>query len=290
MSDFVSVAMSGLSYGAVFALAAVGFLIIYKGTGVINLAQGDLITMSAYVMIWSSTLVGMPWFVAVLASFVVMFCSGMLLERVVVAPLRSRNVVVSVVATLGASLVIQAGLNRWQGAQPKVVPSPFSDKTFAVGSATIQVQQVVLIVATVLILLLVLWGFHRTAIGRDLRALASDRETATLYGVPVARLSMASWGLGASLAAVAGVLAGPIAPVDLNYGFALMFGAFGAVMLGGFGSIVGAAIAAAIIGLSRALLGFYILEDYAVLVPHLVIILVIALRPMGLFGRAEERL
>ena len=290
MSEFIPIAMSGLSYGAVFALAAVGFLLIYKGTGVINLAQGDLITMAAYVQIWAATLVGLPWPVAVVATLVIMFGAGVVLERVAVAPLRSRNVAVSVVATLGASLVIQAALNFWQGSQPKTVPSPFADVTVDVAGARVQVQQIVLIVVTGLVVAAVVWVFTRTRLGRDLRALAGDRETATLYGVPVKRLSMLSWGLGAALAGLAGILAGPITPVDLVYGYALMFGAFGAVMLGGFGSIVGAAIAAVVLGLGRSLLGFYVLDDYAVLVPYVAIILVIALRPRGLFGRAEERL
>ena len=290
MSDVIPVLMSGLSYGAVFALTAVGFLLIYKGTGVINFAQGDLVTMGAYVLIWSATLVGLPWILAAAATLAIMFLSGVIIERVAVAPLRSRHVAVSVVATLGAALIIQAALIRWQGAQAKTVPSPLANKTLAVGGTHIQIQQVVLIAVTVVIVLGLIWIFQKTALGRDLRALADDRETAALYGVPVARLSMLSWGMAALLAGVGGILAGPISPIDIAFGYSLMFGAFGAAMLGGFGSIAGAAISAGLIGVSRSVLDFYVIHDYAVLVPYVIIIAVIAFRPMGLFGRAEARL
>jgi branched-chain amino acid transport system permease protein len=290
IADFIVLVVAGLTQAAIFTLTAMGFLLIYRGTGVVNFAQGDLITLGAYIAIWASTTLKLPWAGVLLLTVVAMFGVGVLLERTAVAPLRTRSLQVSVVATLGASYIIQTVIVHWQGSVPKNVPSPLANRVVVVFGAHLQWLGLLVIAVAALIVVCLTLVFSRTNLGRNFRAMASDRSTATLYGVPVVRLSMLAWGTAAALAGLAGVLAGPLVPIDVTFGYDLMFGAFGAAMLGGFGSVAGAAVGAVVIGLATSLLGHYFLKDYSTVIPFVLIIVVIAVRPMGFFGRAESRL
>jgi len=131
--------------------------------------------------------------------------------------------------------------------------------------------------------------FNRTSFGRQLRALASDRTAAELYGVDATKIGIAAWGLSAGLAALAGILVAPLATLDLNFGFTIMIAAFAASVIGGFGNLWGACLGAVLVGALQYLVGGYVLQDYAVVLPYVVMLGLLALRPQGMLGRAEAR-
>jgi branched-chain amino acid transport system permease protein len=291
MSKFVALLASGLAEGAIVALAAVGFLLIYKATGVINFAQGDLITLGAYVAIWATQDLGFELVPGYLFTLVIMFAVGIVLERLAYAPLRGRSVHVVVIATLGAALVLRAFIGLWQGTTPKFLESPVEGEVVELFGANIAYQRVVIIVVTALVVLVTIAVFQWTQFGRELRATAVDRETARLYGVPVTRLSMTAFGLSAALAGLAGILIAPLGSVDLTLGFNVMIAGFAAAIFGGFGSIGGVAIGGFAFGMVEQVFGGYVLRDYKATFPFILMILVIALRPRGVFTRgAGQRL
>lgn len=285
MERFVALLASGVAEGAIVSLAALGFLLIYKATGVINFAQGDMITLGAYLAIWASVDLHLPIVAAYAVAVGLMFLIGVVLERVAYAPLRGRSIHVVVISTLGAAIATRTLLGIWQGAEPKHLRSPASGKVLHLAGAAIAYQRVVIVTVTVVVVTVLLWMFHRTGFGRQLRAVAADREVARLYGIRVNRLSMLAFGLSAALAGVAGVLIGPLGSVDLTLGFPAMLAAFAASILGGFGSLNGAVAGALVIGLVERTLGGYVLQDYAVAFPYVLMILVVALRPQGFFSR-----
>ena len=285
MSFFVSVLASGIATGAIIALAALAFLLLYKATGVFNFAMGDLMTLAAYVSVALSGTRGMPVFPGYLLAIVALFAVGVLIERVAYAPFRGRPTYVVVIATLGAAMVLRAGIGLWQGTLPVQMPSLLGFRSIQVLGATIGLQRILIVAVTAVLVVGLMWLFNRTQLGRQVRSVAADRQMARLNGIKVERLSMLAFGASAALAGIAGLLVGPLAPVDLNLGFGIMLSAFAAAIIGGFGSLGGVVLGALLLGLTQQTLGAYVLRDYKDIYPFLLMIVVIAIRPEGLFTR-----
>jgi branched-chain amino acid transport system permease protein len=297
VSKLVALLASGLAEGAIAALAAVGFLLTYKATGVVNFAQGALITLGAYLAIWITQNNGMfGWgqldlVPGYLVAILIMFVVGLVIERLAYAPLRGRPLEVVVIATLGASIVVSAFIGLWQGSTPKYLDSPVQGKVIHLFGANIEQQRAIVVVVTAVVVIAIMLLFSRTQFGRQLRATAADRDTARLCGVPVNVLSMVAFGLSAALAGLAGVLLAPLGSVDINFGFNIMLLGFAAAVLGGFGSIGGVVAGGVAIGLVEQVLGGYVLRDYSDAFPFVLMLIVIAIRPQGLFSRgAVQRL
>ena len=178
MSRFIALLISGVAYGAILSLVALGFVLLYKATGVVNFAHGELMTLGAYLAYWFVVTHGVPTLLGYLLSVVALFCCGLLLERVAYAPLRSRPPIVVVISTLAAALVIQGGLAVWQGSTPKVLPSPLDGRVVDVLGASVAGQRLAVTVVTALVVVALLVVFRRTSFGRQMRALATDPRTA----------------------------------------------------------------------------------------------------------------
>ena len=329
---FVALLGAGLAKGAIVSLAALGFVMIMKATGIANFAQGDLITVGAFLGLWATSNVapavdglGLSLGVGYLLTLVIMFVLGVVIERVAYAPLRKRSpdIHVVVIATLGVAIVIRTLMALWQGSDPRFLQSWFnvggSLEDFAffkdgaltinigfldINDAVISAQRVVIIAVTAIVVLFIMWLFARTSFGRQVRAIAADRETARLYGVRASRLSMLSFGISSVLAGLAGLLIGPLGSFDLTVGFTYMLLGFAAAVLGGFGSIGGTVLGGIMIGLSEELFGGQMLPllveklgmdpadalRYRSVFPYILMLVVIAIRPQGLFGRTQNRL
>ena len=327
---FVALAGAGLAQGSVVALAAIGFLVIEKATGIANFAQGDLITLGAFLGVWATDQaglapngLGLSLGAGYLLTLAIMFAVGLAIERVAYAPLRGRSVHVVVIATLGVALVIRTILGLWQGSSPRSLQTWFSGgksldnflffqdgvlridiEFLGIHDAVISAQRVVIIVVTAITVVAMMLLFSRTRFGRQVRALAADRETARLYGVKANRLSMLSFGIASMLAGLAGLMIGPLGSFDLTVGFTYMLLGFAAAVLGGFGSLGGVALGALLIGFTEQLFGGLLLPrlvehlggdpanvlKYRSVFPYVLMLVVIAIRPQGLFGKTERRL
>jgi branched-chain amino acid transport system permease protein len=291
MSDFTSYMAAGISKGAVVSLAALGFLLTYKATGVVNFAQGSLISLGAYFAIWGSERWGMPIVAAYLFSMAVLFVIGVGIERVAYAPLRGRSIHVVVIATLGASIIIETLINLWYGPNPRRLDTPVSGN-FKLFGANIPWQRVLVCVVTLVVVTALIYIFNKTQYGRQVRAVAADRDTARLYGVPVSLLSMTAFGLASALAGLAGVLIAPLGSVDISFGFLVMLGGFSAAILGGFGSLGGVVVGGLIIGMVEQVFASYNyfgfnVRDYQSIWPFVLMLAVIAVKPTGLFTKGE---
>jgi len=322
---------SGVAQGAIVALAALGFLMIQKATGIANFAQGDLITLGAFLAFWATDHtgiakdgLGLTLGVGLLLTLVLMFFIGVGIERVAYAPLRGRDMHVVVIATLGIALIIRTLIGIWQGSTPRYLQSWFTPGQslqnflffkdgvlrlnigfLGVHDAVISAQRVVVIVVTAVVVLGIMLLFSRTSFGRQVRAIAADRETARLYGVRANTMSMLAFGISAALAGLAGILIGPLGSFDLSLGFSYMLLGFAAAVLGGFGSIGGVVVGALMIGLTEQLFGGAMLPlfvqkvlhgdplvvlKYRSVFPYVLMLIVIAVKPQGIFGRAGKRL
>ena len=284
MERFVTLFVTGLAQGAVIAIVALGFLLIYKATGVVNFAQGDLVTLGTYVAIWASVDLELPLLVAYGVAIVALFVVGVLIERFAYAPIRNRSIHVVVISTLGAALVIRAAIVLWWGTAPARLKGPLGFEVVEIFGARIPKQNLLIIAVTAVCVVGMSLLFSRTPFGRQVRALATDRMAALLQGVRVGRMSMLTFGLSAALSALAGVLIAPTRAVTVDFGFTPMLYAFAAAIIGGMGSIGGVVVGAVAIGLVQQLGGGYLSPDYAEIYPFVLMLAVIALRPQGLFG------
>ncbi len=284
MERFVTLFVTGLAQGAVIAIVALGFLLIYKATGVVNFAQGDLVTLGTYIAIWASADMELPLLVSYAVAIAALFVVGVLIERFAYAPIRNRSIHVVVISTLGAALVIRAVIVLWRGTSPTRLKGPLGYEIVELFGARIPRQNLLIIAATAVCVVAMSLLFSHTQFGRQVRALATDRMAAQLQGIPVARMSMLTFGLSAALSALAGVLIAPTRAVSIDFGFGPMLYAFAAAILGGMGSIGGVVVGAVAIGLVQQLGGGYLSPDYAEIYPFVLMLAVIALRPQGLFG------
>lgn len=290
MATFVALLASGVAYGAILMLVSLGTVVLFKATSIVNFAQGVLITLGAFVAFWAGSSLGLPILATYVVAIVGLFFCGVIIERITYVPLRKRPPIVVIIATLAVSVMIQGLLELWQGSEPKNLPSPVGTAVWQVAGAYIAMQRVLIIVVTGVVVTALLVIFRTTSIGRQVRALASDAETAQLYGVRTRVVSAGAFGVSASLAALAGVLVAPLSAINVTFGFALMVNSFSAVVLGGFVSLGGTAVAALGIGLIQQVVGGYFLSDYSDVLPLIVMFVVIAVRPQGLFVPRTERL
>jgi branched-chain amino acid transport system permease protein len=287
---FIALLLSGVAYGAILALVALGFIVLYRATGVVNFAHGDLVTLGTYLAIWSIDSLHLPTVAGYVFAIVAMFGVGVVIERVAYAPLRARPPLVVVIATLAAAVVIEGVLAVWQGSSPRLLASPVGDRVWSIGGADIAVQRILIIAVAAVVIGGLIVVFARTSLGRQLRAIASDPETAQLYGVRTRLMSVLAFGTSAALATLAGVLVAPLSAANLTFGFDLMVSAFAAAVLGGFGSFGGVALGALAVGLIQQLLGGYVLTGYSETLPFVVMFVVIAVRPQGLVSITQSRL
>jgi branched-chain amino acid transport system permease protein len=285
MARFIALSASGISFGAIVAIVAAGFLVLYKATGVVNFAHGDLMTAGAYVAVWGIDTLRLPILVAYLLALVVLWGVGMAMERLVYAPLRHRSMMVIVIGTLGAATVIRYTLAVWQGSTPLQLQTPVgTDSVWHLFGAAISYQRTMIVIVAAVVLGFLYFLFYGTSFGRQVRALATDRETAQLQGIRVRRMAFLAFGLSAALAALAGILIAPLSSVDLTLGFDVMLTAFAAAILGGFGNLTGVIVGSLIIGLVQQLLGGYVFLAYSSALPFVVMLIIMVIRPAGLFS------
>jgi branched-chain amino acid transport system permease protein len=290
VAKFVALLASGVAYGAVLTLVALGFVVLYKATGLINFAHGDLVTLGAYVAYWAQSTGGLPILLSYVVAIVLLFGCGLVVERVAYVPLRKRPPMVVVIATLAVSVIIEGLIELWQGSTPKSLPSPLGSNTVRLFGATIAAQRILIVGVSALVTVGVLFVFQRTSIGRQVRALATDAETSRLYGVRTRAVSLGAFGASAALAALAGVLIAPLSAVDVTFGFTLMINAFAAVVIGGFESLGGTVAGALGIGIVQQVVGGYVLTGYSDSLPLIAIFIVIALKPQGFVELRRSRL
>lgn len=294
MTDFLQLSFQGLALGAIYALIALGFVIIYKATEVINFSQGELMLLGAYLVYSFRNEVGLPFYAAVPLAMAAMAGFGWLIERLLLRRMIGKPVFAVVMITIGLAIVTHESITGRWGFSLRVMGDPWGASTFDVGEIRFTVVQVVtLLVATALLFLF--FGFFKyTRIGIAMRSTAFDQEAALAVGIPVRRVYALSWAIAATIATVGGVfIAGFPTSLNPDLSFAALR-AFPAAILGGLDSPGGAILGGLVIGLVEILVQGYqpqfapwLGNNFHVVAAYLLMIFVLMVRPYGLFGTPE---
>lgn len=284
MDVFLQLTVSGLSNGMVYALAAVGFVVIYKASDVINFAQGELLLFGAYLSFFAIAQIGLPWGLGVLLTLVLAVALGLLIERLALRPLIGEPVISMIMVTVGMASVLRAVVNGIWGARPRTFPAFLPAGEVSLGGAVLGMDRLVVIPTAAVVIGLLGLFFRYTRDGIAMRAIADDQQAALSMGISIKRVIGVAWALACVSAAVGGIMLGNIVGVSQNIG-AIGLRVFPVLILGGLDSIAGAVVGGAIIGLLEAYTGGYVGHGLNLVVPFAVLIVVLMVRPYGLFGR-----
>jgi branched-chain amino acid transport system permease protein len=281
---FLQLTVSGLANGMVYALVAVGFVVIYKASDVINFAQGDLLLLGAYLAFTFVALADLPWTVGVVVAVVVAAAVGLVVERLVLRPLIGEPVISMIMATIGLSSVLRAAVAAIWGPRPRRFEPFLPQGELRLGGAVLGLDRLTVIaIAAVLLLLLALF-FRYTREGIAMRAIADDQQAALSMGISIHRVLAVAWVFAAATAAIGGAMLANLVGVGPDVGH-VGLRVFPVVILGGLDSIGGAVLGGAIIGLLEAYTAGYVGHGLNLIVPFLVLIVVLMVRPYGLFGK-----
>jgi branched-chain amino acid transport system permease protein len=296
-TDFLQQIVSGLASGGIYALLALALVIIHRSTGVINFAQGEMATLATYLAWALITEHGWRYWPAFVGTLALSFVGGVAIHRVVIRPVERGNVLRIVIVTIGLLVAIN-GFVIWNwGGEPKQLQSPFGTDTYDVGGVIVSAQDVGTI-AVALGIVALLWAlFQYTKVGLALRAVAVNPEEARLVGVRVSWMLALGWGLAALLGAVAGMLTAPTVGLDPNMMAAVLIYAFAAAVLGGIDSPLGAVVGGLTVGVLLNLLGYlsqydavsWFTEELRLPAALLIILVVLVVRPQGIFGKPEVK-
>lgn len=278
--------VSGLAVGSLYAIMAIGFVLIFKTTDVVNFAHGDMAMFSAFTALIALQGWGFPFWAALLIGVAVGFALGML-ANLLLRPAVSRGASVFslMIATLGISLMLNSVAGNLFGYQTVRFPYAVTGPPlvwFEAIRITRHNALVFVIAGALALILFVLLKYTR--LGTAMRAMAQNARAARLMGVSVRNVSLLAWGIGAALGAVAGVLVAPVVFLDLNTMVLVLIKGFAAAVLGGFTSLPGAFVGGLLVGVLENFLGFYVSSQFQSTFVFLLIVIVLAIRPRGLFG------
>jgi branched-chain amino acid transport system permease protein len=292
MAEFFQQVVAGLATGSIFSALALALVLIHRATGVINFAQGEMAMFTTYIA-WTLTANhGWSYWPAFAATLVLAFLLGFGIQRVVIRPIERASILTTVIVTIGLVLIFNGLAGLIWSAEVRAFPSPFPNDTWEIGGVAIS-QQDVGTLAVVLVMVTLLWAFFQfTKTGLALRASALNPDASRLVGVRVGWMLAIGWGLAAVLGAVAGMMTAPTVFLDPNMMQAVLIYAFAAAVLGGIDSPFGAVAGGLMLGVGLNLIGTYIDFVGAGLrlpVALLIILVVLLVRPAGLFGKPVTR-
>ena len=286
-SLFLQTLVGGISIGCIYALAGISINVMYRPGGYFNFAQGYVVLLGSILMVVLFTEWGWNWYLAALAIMVLGAILGGATELVAIRPIMRRrsSSVAWVITTLAVSLLLSNEIGaRYQGTSATVsAPPGLSTSTFTLGSALISSYDIGLLVFVCLVPA-ALWFLYRTRHGLAVRALAEDRDAALLRGVPANALTSISWMLGGALGMLAGVLDAPLSSPDVTLGFTILISGFLAVAIGGLGDNRGAIIGGLLLGCVQSFAAIEINPSYQNVAAFIVFLIILALRPRGIFG------
>lgn len=279
----------GAVFGVLYALVAIGIVLIYRATGVLNLAQGSIATTAGYMGWYLATSFGMPFPIALILATVTGGVVGVVLGALISFLMPGKSALVRSVATFGFGMILQWGNRLVFGTRTQHIDAPFAAQWEFGGLAMSGRDLTVVVIGA-----LVVFGVHllvnKTSLGLQMRAMAQDKETARLYGISEWRVVASSWFIGSALASVSGVLIAIFIQIDHQIAITLMIQSFGAMVLGGFGSIGGAMLGGVVMGLVSSLITVFLSSDLKNTIILFFVLVVLIVRPSGLMGGGTFKL
>ena len=288
--QFFQLVISGIAQGCIYGLIALGFVLIYKATETVSFAQGELMMLGAFGGLVAMTMLGFPFWLAVPAAILAMALVGVLTERVIIRPVLGQPAFSIVMLTIGLGYVGRGLVTMIPniGTETHTLPVPYKDQVWNLGALVLNVEQMVVIASTVLLCGGLYALFRYSKLGIAMQASSQNQLAAYYMGIPVKTLNGLVWGLAAAVAAIAGLLLAPITFVHANMGF-IGLKAFPAAVVGGFGSLPGAIVGGLVIGIVESLSGFYLPEGFKDIAAYIVVLIMLMVKPNGLFGETLRK-
>ena len=286
MSTFLNLLVYGLADGAILALAALGFVLIYKATSVINFAQGEFLLVGAYMFYTAFVVLGLPLIAAVAVGVVVATILGVVVERFILRPMIGEDPISIIMVTIGLSMLLNALVQMFYGTSVKSQPAILPRGSVDFLGATVPLNRLLVILIAAVVLTAFTVFFRKSRHGIAMRAVADDQQAAMTMGISVRRIFALAWVLAAVSALIAGVLLADISAVDQNLAaFGLLV--FPVVILGGLDSVPGTIVGGLTIGLLKQFVSGYLDPGLATVIPYVVLVLILLVKPYGIFGETR---
>jgi len=286
--EVLQLLISGVSQGCVYGLIALGFVLIYKATEMVNFAQGDIMMLGAFVAFSLGNLAGLPFVAVFVLTLVIMGALGMVLERGLLRPMIGEPPFAVLMLTIGLGFVIRAIAGAIWGNQPRALDSPFAGEIVELGGLIIGYENIAIVVGTALLCALLFLFFRFTRIGIAMQAASQNQLAAFYLGIPVKRVFSLVWGISAAIAAAAGILVAPVSLIDPLMGL-VGIKAFAAAIVGGFGSLPGAIVGGLIIGIAEQFVGLYLPAGLSEVSAFVILLAMLFLRPEGIFATLQQK-
>jgi len=289
MTDFLQLLLSGIATGSIYALAALGFTLLWQASGTINFAQGEFVMLPAFIMLGFAAF-GLPLLLAFACTCIVaVVVLGWAFKRGVADPLLRFGLMPIVVATIGLSIAMRNGVRAGITAEAQPFPSLFPDKLFNIAGVTVTLPELGTLVLAIALVLATQAFLAKTVTGRAMQAVAQNTESATVLGINVPRMVFYTFAINALLACAAALLVTPTYLAKFDMGESLGNKAFFAAIIGGFNNSRGALLGGVIVGVCENLAAAYISPTYKDAVALVIFMLVILFKPQGLLGKRVER-
>ena len=290
MLQALQIIISGIAQGCIYGLIALGVVLIYKATETVSFAQGELMMLGAFLGLILMSTLGFPFWLAFVCAIVAMGAFGILLERATIRPILGQPAFSIVMLTIGIGYVARGAITMVPGlgTETHTLPVPYKDQVWNAAGLVLNIEQMVIIAATVILSAVLYAMFRYSKLGVAMQAASQNQLAAYYMGIPVKRLNGLVWGLAAAVAAVAGLLLSPITFVHANMGF-IGLKAMPAAVVGGFGSLPGALVGGLIIGVVESMSGFYLPEGFKDIAAYVVVLIMLVVKPNGLFGEALRK-
>jgi branched-chain amino acid transport system permease protein len=280
--------LNGLAVGCIYGLVALGFVLIYKTTELVNFAQGDLMMLGAFSCYMFVVWYGVGYWAAFALSVAAVAMFGAVLDATVLRRVIGQPQFAVVMLTIGLGATFRSFASITWGSEIYTLPTPFSARSTMTGKVNVSHEYVSIIVGTVLLCAALYAFFRYTRVGVAMQATSQNQLAAYYMGIPVKRMFSLIWAISAGVAAFAGVLLAPVSLIDVNIGF-IGLKAFAAAVLGGFGSIVGALVGGLTIGLIEMFAGTYLPQGFKDVAAYIVLLVVLVIRPQGMFGTVGRK-
>jgi len=279
--------MNGITVGAMYASVAIGLSLVFGVVRVTNFAQGDAFMVASFLFFVFYTAMGMPYAAVIVLCIVLMALYGVVFERIVVRPVLGRAWYLQLISTLAAAIILKNGARLIWGSTPRATPTPHVSSFIKIGGFEVSHQRLIVLVVAVISFAALQYFLQRTRLGKALRAVSQNRDASTIVGIDVKSMSRLTFALSAALAALGAVAVTPLFNVYPDMGGPLIVKAFAAVTVGGFGQVKGAIYGSLLLGVAEALATGYVSAAYKDVIAFGIIVLVLIVRPQGLFGRGK---
>lgn len=282
--------ISGLANGCVYGLVALGFVMIYKATEAVNFAQGDFMMLGAFVALGLTvnSVVALPLWAAIPVALAIMGVLGYLLDLVLLRRIFGQSQIAVMILTIALGFVIRFAAGVIWGHEPQSLNTPLIGKHIRLAGLVLGLDELAVIIVTLLLTTLLYFFFNRTRLGVAMQAASQNQLAAYYMGIPVRRINGLVWALAGVVAAIAGILFASKGSIDPTTGL-LGIKAFAAAVIGGFGSLPGALLGGLLVGVIEPFASRYIAAGYSQVAPYVVLLLVLILRPHGLFAQVQTK-